>query len=449
MNWRKPVILAALNLSGSNIPEHLQNIKRISNMSPEEINSYQDKKLKDLLFHAYQNVPYYGRVLDDTGVIRNGEINLDNFENVPLLTKEIIRSEFEELKSRDLASREYYENHTGGSTGQPVSFIQDKDYESSNFANKIYFCGLAGKEIGEKEMKVWGSERDLLEGTTSINSKIKFWLYNRYFENSFVLSEEKIKEIIDKINTARPELVWGYIDSLFIISRYANENNINISRPKAVISAAGTLTEDIRKEVNKAFGCSVLNVYGSREMGDIAFEEIEGEGLSVFQHSHYVEIIKKEGSEIGDIVVTSLTNYSMPLIRYKIGDVSEGFVSGKGHTNFIRLKNVLGRETDIFRTKSGSFVPPEFFIHIVGVVYNEGSIKKFQVIQKGIDYILIKIVFAGSTEEEREEVFEKIALAIRKVMGESCKIEFELVDEIPASESGKFRYTMSEIFYDE
>jgi phenylacetate-CoA ligase len=445
MNWRKPIVLTALKVSGSTIPEHLQNIRKIATMSPEEINSYQEKGLKSLLLHAYHNVPYYSRVLSESGVIRDGEVDFNNFENVPFLTKEIIRSELEELKSKDLENRKYYENHTGGSTGQPVSFIQDKDYESSNFANKIYFCEMAGKEIGEKEMKIWGSERDLLEGSTSFSSRMTFWLYNRYFENSFLLSEVKIKEIISNINAVKPDLIWGYIDSLFIIARYANENDLEIARPKAVISAAGTLTEDIRREVKKAFGCGVFNVYGSREMGDIAFEEVEGEGLSVFQHSHYVEVVKKEGSEIGDIVVTSLTNYSMPFIRYKIGDVSEGFTKGNGNTNFIRLKNVLGRETDIFKTKSGSFVPPEFFIHVVGVVYNKGSIKKFQVIQKNLESILIKIVFDNSGKEEKEEVFGKIAAAIRKVMGESCHIEFEPVDEIPASKSGKFRYTMSEI----
>jgi len=442
MNWRNKCILTGLCLSRSAIPENLQEIRKIGELSSEEINKYQEIKLKNILMHAYLNVPYYNKILSSANVIENGRVNLSNFQNIPFLTKEIIRSNLELLKSQDLENRKYYENHTGGSTGQPLAFYQDKNYEILNFTNKIYFCELAGKKIGEKEMKIWGSERDLIEGTTSAKSRVKFWLYNRDFENSFILNEHKINQIIRNINLKKPKLVWGYVNSLFVISRYINENNLLISKPKAVISAAGTLTDDIRKEIKIAFGCNVLNVYGSREMGDMAFEEVEGGGLSVFQHSHYIEVIKKENSEIGDIIVTSLNNYSMPFIRYKIGDVSAGFTEGKGNTNFIRLKNVLGRETDIFKTKSGNYIPPEFFIHIVGVVYNKGSIKKFQVIQKSLEYILIKIVLEASPDED---MLYKIIKSIKKVMGENCKVEFEFVDEIRSNKSGKYRYTVCEI----
>ncbi|AKB37909.1 putative capsular polysaccharide biosynthesis protein [Methanosarcina siciliae C2J] len=443
MNWRKPLIFAGLHLTGSKIPFYLEEIKRVSKLPQDEIKKYQDKKLEKLLLHSYQNVPYYHKILPEAGVIIDGEVHLKNFGKIPILTKEIIGSNFEDLKSRDLKTRTFYENHTGGSTGQPLIFLQDKYYEDQNFANKLFFCGLAGKDIGKKEMKIWGSEKDLVEGTSSIKSRLTFWLYNRLFENSFNLDTEQTNKIIQNINSEQPDLIWGYVNSLLILSRYINENNLVIKSPRAVISAAGTLTEDIRSEIKQAFNCKVLNVYGSREMGDMVYEDVEGQGLSVFQHSHYLEVINRENSDFGDIIVTSLNNYSFPFIRYKIGDISEGFIdSSNSNLNYVKLKNVVGRETGIFKTKNGKYVPPEFFIHIVGVVYNTGFIKQFQVIQKSFTVVLVKIVLK---DKKDEKMLAKIDISIKKVMGDDCEVRFDFVDVIAPSKSGKYLYTISEV----
>ncbi len=443
MNWRKPLIFAGLYLTGSKIPRYLREIERVAKLPQNEIEGYQNEKLKQLLLHSYQNVPYYHKILPESGVIIDGEVHLENFDKIPILTKEIIGSNYEDLKSRDLETRKYYENHTGGSTGQPLIFLQDKDYEEQNFANKIYYCGLAGKDIGKKEMKIWGSEKDFIEGTSNVKSKLTFWLYNRLFENSFDLDMKQINKIIKNINSEQPDLIWGYVNSLLILSKHINGNAVAIKAPRTVISAAGTLTEDIRNEIKKAFHCNVLNVYGSREMGDMAYEDVEGQGLSVFQHSHYLEVINKENSPFGDIIVTSLNNYSFPFIRYKIGDLSEGFINNsKSNLNYIKLKNIVGRETGIFKTKAGKYIPPEFFIHMVGVVYNTGFIKQFQVIQKDFTTIVVKIILENKKDEQ---MLAKIDTSIKKVMGQDCKVEFDFVDVIAPSKSGKYLYTISEV----
>jgi phenylacetate-CoA ligase len=178
-------------------------------------------------------------------------------------------------------------------------------------------------------------------------------------------------------------------------------------------------------------------------MGDMAYEDVEGGGLSIFQHSHYLEVIHTDNSHFGDIIVTSLNNYAFPFIRYKIGDISEGFFkSNKSNLNYVRLKNIVGRETSIFKTKDGKSIPPEFFIHIVGVVYNTGFIKQFQVIQKSFGMIVVKIVLK---DEKDENMLIKIRTSIKKVMGDDCKVEFDFVDVIEPSKSGKYLYTMSEV----
>jgi len=131
MNWRKPVIYSLLYVSGSKIPQCLKIIKQLEFAGREQIEELANEKLERLLLHAYNNVPYYRKLLPECGVIKAGKVVLENFSGIPVLTKEIIRAEGKNLYSSDYKSRKPYENTSGGSTGEPVKFIQDKEYDLS------------------------------------------------------------------------------------------------------------------------------------------------------------------------------------------------------------------------------------------------------------------------------------------------------------------------------
>ncbi len=107
------------------------------------------------------------------------------------------------------------------------------------------------------------------------------------------------------------------------------------------------------------------------------------------------------------------------------------------------IKEVVGREMSVFRTRQGKVIPGEFFIHFIGVVYNKGFIKKFQVIQKDYEYILIKLIC--SNRKKFGIYRNKIIEAIKKVMGSNCIIKFDFVNEIQPTKSGKYLYTISEL----
>ena len=160
-----------------------------------------------------------------------------------------------------------------------------------------------------------------------------------------------------------------------------------------------------------------------------------------------LEVLDPEGAPCppgteGDIAVTSLVNRAMPLLRYRIGDrgvAADGVCScGRG---LARLESVSGRGVDCLRRSDGTVIPGEYFIHFVGVVFNRPWIVKFQVVQTDLDRVVFKVVSkkVEPTTEEREE----LAHIVRMAMGDDCRTEIELVDEIPTSESGKYRYTLS------
>lgn len=439
MNWRKTLVFAGLYLTGSKIPDYLNEMEELQYKPQDEIRRYQEEKLKKLLSHAYTNVPYYHRILPEAEVTNNGEVNLENFDKIPILTKDIIRKEGENLYSKDYKSRKPYENTSGGSTGEPVKFIQDKLYWQMNIANKFYFNRLLGKDIGEKEINLWGSERDIIRNTLSLKEKITNQLYNRTFLNAYKMDEYKLREVVSEINRVKPVSIWVYVESIDLLARFIKDNDLKVYSPKCIITTAGTLFPEIREKVETVFECPVYNQYGSREVGPIAVECNYKQGLHCFPWSQKLELIGEE--ELKDIIVTDLTNYSMPLIRYGIGDIGESSDSQicKCGRPTLFFKDIKGRITDTFINKNGTAIYGAYFRHaLFGVEW----VKKYQIVQKDYDFILYRIVKSGDI---RENDLKKITDFVKRIMGDNCKVEFEFVDEIELSKSGKYRYTISEV----
>jgi len=439
MNWRKPLIFGLLHLTRSKIPHYLKEIKELQYKSKAEIEYYQDERLNKILLHAYETVPYYKKKLKESEVVIDGNVNLANFSRIPILTKEIIRQEGNNLYSNDYKSRKPYENTSGGSTGEPVKFIQDKQYWQMNIANKFYFNRLLGKDIGEKEIDLWGSERDIFKNTLSLKEKITNLLYNRTFLNAFKVDEDKMKKFVSEINRVKPISMWVYVESIDLLARFIEEKGLEVYSPKFIISTAGTLFPEIRERVETVFECPVYNQYGSREVGPIAVECEYRQGLHCFPWSQKLELIDDEKRK--RIIVTDLTNYSMPLIRYDIGDVGKEVKDSecKCGRNSLLFQEISGRVINHFITKELDIVHGQYFIHLF---YFRVWIQKFQVVEKDYDLIKVYIIL---NKEKNERDMTDIENKIKFVMGKDCKVEFEFVDEIEPTKSGKYLYTLCEV----
>jgi phenylacetate-CoA ligase len=270
MNWRKPLIFALLYADRSRIPSILKQIKKEEFSNRDKLQHLQQQRLIKLLLQSYNNVPYYNTILRESEVVIDGKINLRNFSRIPLLTKKIIRNEGTNLYSKDYKSRKTYENTSGGSTGEPVCFIQDREYDHWNIATKLYFFDMLGKRIGEGEIKFWGSDRDILEGNLTVRDRLINFLYNRKFFNSYRLGKEHIQQLVALNNSFKPVGYWSYMESAFELAKYLKEHNIEFYPPKVVVSTIGPLTEQVKETIEAGMGCKVYNQYGSREVGVVA-----------------------------------------------------------------------------------------------------------------------------------------------------------------------------------
>jgi len=434
-----------LLLKGKSYKREYNEIKQIKNEN--DLLNFQEKYLKKLLLHTYQNVPYYRGIFDSIGIIENSEIHLSKFHEIPILTKELLQKHQKDLVSKDYMNRKWYINYSGGSTGEPTRFMQDNCYDKwVGATRKYYFQDILDiNESNVKKIILWGSPQDLFKGTISIKSKIINWLSNIQLLNSFKMSQNDMKSYINLINKYKPEIIRGYAGSLYELAKFSERNNLNIYKPKKIISSAETLTNDMRIKIETVFGTKLYDFYGSRESAIIAGECKYGL-MHVFSFNNHFDIIDRnnnlinEGKE-GRIIITTLHNYSMPLIRYEIGDIAELGLAGCTCGNFLPcLKKISGRLEEQFIKKDGTIVIGYFFVHLLGVLLNKGFIRKFQVIQEDFNQIKILSVLEKDLPDfEKKEIEQKIKVE----MGADCKIIWNFVDDIPKTKSGKYLYTQS------
>ena len=446
INWRRPILTTLLRLSGSDVPQRLRRIHRMCAEGAEAVQRVQKERLEALMRFAWENTPYYKEALGKAKVVESGgQVRLERLEEVPFLTKEIIVREFDRLKSRDIASRRWSPNSSGGSTGEPVTFLQDRDYENGTIAATLFFFSMAGKEMGERELKLWGSERDIFEGSIGWREKTRNWLYHRMLLNSFRMGERELGRYVAQWNAFRPKVVWSYVDSAYELARFVEAKGLEIYSPRAIILTAGTLAAEMRRYIEKVLKTTVLNQYGSREVGGIAAECPHQHGLHLFEWKQFVEIIGPQGQRLppgqeGEIAVTNLENYVMPMIRFRIGDRGILGVQQPSCKYPLRvLEKVTGRITNHFVRPDGQLIHGEYFTHLF---YFRPWVKRFQVAQKALDLVICYVV--GEKEKSAGDARE-ITEKIRLVMGENCRVEFQFVPEIPPLRSGKYLFTVSEV----
>jgi len=446
MNWRKPVIYALLYGSRSQIPQCLKRIRQLEFASQEQIQGLLNTKLERLLLHAFHHVPYYHRILGQHEVVVQGQVRLQNFCRLPLLTKEVIRTQGSDLYADDYRTRKSYDNTSGGSTGEPVSFIQDRQYDAWNIATKLYFNEMLGKAVGDSEIKFWGSDRDILAGCLTWKERLINQIYNRRFVNCYRLGETELNELIALNNAFKPVAYWSYMESALELARYLGRHPRDFHAPRFIISTIGPLTDEVKTEIESNLNCPVYNQYGSREVGGIACQCREQKGLHAFPWWNHLEVVGQDDQPLeqgeGRVVVTTLENFSMPLIRYEIGDVAVagGHDCGCGRHSF-QLSQVMGRTLGYFKKADGSLAHSHF---LVQALFFRSWIKRFQIVQDALDHVLIRVEQAPNIDmpsAEQEDIIQKTKV----LMGAQCQVEFDFVEEISRSASGKFVYTLCQV----
>jgi len=431
------------SMTGKKSSRFLKELERSQWQGPEEIKRLQWKRLKAMLDHAYQNVPFYHRRFKESG-LKPSDITIpSDMLKLPILTKgDIRRGLGGDIRAKNLREDRFVRNSTGGSTGEPLVFFNDKIQMQYRWASTNRNLRWTSYNIGDKIVKIWSATQDLARSAT-LESRLGNFFWRRRVLSAYHMDKKTMEEYLEILEEYQPHLVVGYSSALVLLSKYMKHEGVE-EDVGAVISTAETLFPHHKDLIADRFNCEVFNRYGSREFSTLAHECEAHSDLHMNAENLFIEIVRDDehvvSGELGEIIVTDLHNFCMPFIRYSIGDMgvaADGTCScGRG---LPLIEKIEGRIHSVLVTESGKFVPGEFFPHLFK---DAEGIKKFQVVQEKKRSLLIRMV---KGEAYSQEEMDKMLKIVERYFGENTEIAVEFVDEIPESESGKYHFTISKV----
>jgi phenylacetate-CoA ligase len=423
-----------------------QELERTQWLSVHDVRELQELRLRRLVYHAYQHVPWYRQEMDARGLKPKDVRTLADLQKLPLLTKQDVRENLHfDLLAENHDKSRMLKITTSGSTGEPFVCYADAHQLEMRWAATQRSMEWTGFRFGDRQARLWHQTIGMSWHQVA-RERIDAWLNRRIFIPAFEMTEKDVARALAKLRRHRPVLVDGYAECFNHLARHARPEDAAGIRPKGIISSAQVLPEDSRRAVETAFGTRVFDKYGSREFSGIAWECEAHEGHHVVAENYVVEILRDgqpaAPGELGEVVVTDLNNFCMPFIRYRIGDLAEAMdpeapcPCGRG---LPRVGRIEGRIQSIIIGSRGA-IAGSLFPHVLKDY--DFAVRQFQVVQVKPGAIVLKVVKAPRFDDQ---VFADVLAIFRRYLGEDTAIDVQFVDSIPMVRTGKRMATLSAI----
>jgi len=413
-----------------------RSLSRSQWLSVEELERLQEHRLR-AIFEVARSTRWYARLLPSADVCNRHPRRV--LADLPPLTRSDLQSNLDAISVPKELRAAGSENYTGGSTGAPVRFYQSAAYQARTTA-ELYrdyeMCN--GFRMGERRLFFWGSDVDSRDHA-GLSGLVRDTLTNQVWLNAFGSADVAPERAAAIVRQTRPRLVIGYVSTLVDVARSLTDSPSSI---RGVQTAAEMLTPDQRDLIEHSFGARVFNRYGCREVGNIAHECGDHSGLHLLMENNLTELTDESGGAVGAgdeglVTVTNLWNTATPLIRYQPGDVAcEGDRKCECGRGAPKLATVLGKSADVIATPSGRRLHGAFFTHLF---YNQ-PVRRFRVEQT--DAYRLEVLVVPDTGYGYH-VKRRVCAAIVRHGDPAFAVNWREVDTIPASPSGKYRFTVS------
>ena len=393
----------------------------------ERIERYAQRKLARVLASA-ERIPFYASRLGH-GTADFSSLPVLLRSDVPALNRSVRESRADAPMSVDRSS---------GSSGMPVEFIFDAAHQRTRFAARIRYLRAHG--WNPLQRTAWlvhlnfgstGSPDDVLAHQRVIRAR-HFFACPTHFDEQLAWLARVAPENLYTF----PSNLDGLLDSMQRGGRVLP----SLCR---VFTGAEVVDDSLRERARRILGLELHDNYGSTE-AFLAWQCVEG-GYHVNAEHVLVEIVDPRGRPVGDgemgkVVVTTLDNRLMPLVRYEIGDyaVAARKACACGRT-LPTIARVVGRALNLFRLRDGRLVSPWPFIEPLKA---ERRLERFQLVQRDVDRFAVRYVAPGKLPPDGEDA---IRSALASIAGSAAAVEFQRVDELRRSASGKFMLTLSEL----
>jgi phenylacetate-CoA ligase len=407
--------------------KHLAELKLHQKRSREELLNIQLDRLQKLVVYAYNNVPFYRELFINNNIDPKSIRKIEDIQKIPIITKKDIIGNYDKILAdgTDISKCEIIS--TTGSTGIPLKVYYDK--KSLYYSTAIVYFGFfeSGLKLTDRIVELTGTMGDCS---------------NALIKKSLISVYEKPEKIMKMLKEYDPTVLYSFPSILKILSN-SLDKELSSLNTRLIFTHGETLTESCRKIICSKFGANVSNTYGSTEFNRLAFECNE-HGLHMITDGAIIETIKDGQSvgpgEEGEIVVTGLYNYTMPLIRYKLGDIGilddRRCPCGRG---WPLIKNIEGRTDDFLTLPSGAIISPR----TINTIEDIQGVIEYKTIQLKRDTFLVQVVPSKEfTDISKIRIGEMIKLGC---LGEDIKVDVELVNKLPRERTGKLRAIVSNV----
>jgi phenylacetate-CoA ligase len=425
-------------IKGRRTFEYWRNLEESQWTSPDLLQTRQVESLRRLLVHAASSCPYYRDRWRSLALQPDAVRSLNEFRLWPVTDRETIRAARLAMRA-DVPRSRLIPKATGGSSGVPLEFDLDEESNQRHMAATYRGYGWAGAAPGTRQWHLWGGAVGPVSGLRRAKDALYSSLYRRRMADSFGMSDERVPIYLDQLNAYRPDVLVAYTNPLHHFARALEERQLVPWTPRAIVVGAEKLHGFQRALIERVFRAPVFETYGSREFMLIGAECDRHSGLHQTTENLLVEVLDDEGAPTpegveGNVVITDLTNYSMPFVRYANGDRA---IAGCGVCECGRglplLMNVVGRRLDMLETADGRMIPGEAFPH---VIKDYPSIRRFQVVQAAPDAIHLRVVV---NDQWSQVVQEALARQVRGIVGPGVTLDLCVVDDIPLTRAGKLQ----------
>jgi len=399
----------------------------------QKIDDMQTKKLTRLLKFSYDYIPYYRRVFRSLGKGPDEFRGRPGLQRFPLLTKADIVGNYPSGLMAGGSGRVVVRRGTGTS-GVSASVAHSGASLDVRHALFLRYLTFSGMKPWSSMVTLWIPEpywRREPDREGRIRPTTSLYGYPVWFLGRPLVQIHIVKSIPDDVlKEARivreiaPDILFGRPTQLRRLGEAMRKQGISLA-PKAVMASAEFMTPTCVAGLEEVFRSKVFSAMGTSETGGVASTCPRRTGFHMYEDFMVLEVLR-DGEpvgpgEVGEIVVTHLHNYAMPLIRYRTGDfVRLGDGSGcECGSSLTRFKSVQGREKNWIITASGEKAWP---IEIADKIESELGIKDFQIIQLGLDQFVVKLM---AEDLGKVELRKWLVEYMGSLVGHPVHVDFE------------------------
>ena len=402
------------------------------------------KSLVAILTHADATTTHYAELFRRHGLDPRKVTSFTELSKLPFLTKEELNRDIDVFLSSVFARSELITSSTGGSSGLSLTFFRDRGAQNVRRAQDYLFNARLGIFPGTKRAWVWGSHIDAFS-LRSIKARLANFLTERaiYFY-AFDATPDSIDDFLRQLNDYHPRAIIAYPNMLSAMAQRSQAQHIAMTPIPRIIVTAEPLYDWQRKLFEQVFHAETFERYGAREIGTVASECQSHNGMHIFEPSYYLEVIDKDGNplppgKMGELVVTDLYNYGMPLIRYRTGDmVTLDDAPCPCGCTWRRITAIGGRVIDMIIRPDGSKVEG---LVIITNLRTSGIRVQVQVVQTSPSSLVVRHLIGQPVRDDQQREFKQ---KISEALGAPIDVTYEPVEHLHYEQSGKYRYVICE-----